>query len=233
MISLSFIVYWPKRIAERMETPYHKFITSTCSNLIFLVLIILSINLPQEDYKYIGFGVVDMLLILWVIGLTLRQIKLLWRKKGYCKQCSCDFLHWKFSHYLLSKDLFDWLILLSFWIWISLQIGGTIWNNYSGELTRIMWPPNHPLLIGEAFFALGTLLSFIRLISIFQTNRSLGMLQMLLKLMVWDTFKFIGIFYIILTSFALATTSLYSHYSESVQMVKGQSIEQPNTKFVR
>ena len=213
-MSIFFILCYNKKIVKFMENPYHRFITSTCSDLTFLVLIILSINLNQEDFKYIGFGVVDMLLMIWLTGFLLRRIKMTWRMRGFSKQ----YLSNPFQKKLISsRHFYDFTILYFFFIWIVYQL----YNSHSEV----------PTMRGEYFFAIGTLLSVIRLISVFQTNRSLGMLKMTLQHLLWESIKFIGIFFIILTAFALAITSLYSHYNEIIDMVNGTRIEKANTKF--
>ena len=224
VMSIFFIFCYNKKNVKVMENPYHRFITSTCSNLTFLVLIILSINLNEDRFKYIGLGVVDMMLMFWPIALFSRVIQTKIRKLHLLRQHRANPFQKKFW---LSRYVFDYFIFACFVIWIACQIC----INTIKELRGMSSDTYVTLMPGKFYFAIGTLLSFIRLISVFQTNRSLGMLLMTLQHLLWESAKFIVIFCFILAAFALAITSLYSHHNESIQMLNDTKLEQPNTKF--
>ena len=52
------------------------------------------------------------------------------------------------------------------------------WIVYGHDLTeRQDWPADHPTLLAEAFFAVGTVVSFLRFFTFYTVNRTLGPLQ--------------------------------------------------------
>lgn len=83
---------------------------------------------------------------------------------------------------------------------------------------RYEWSTYHPLLISEAFFAVGTVLSFIRLTFLFRAVSWLGPLQISFKKMMTDIVRFLIIFVVVMAGFVVAISKIYNVYDHSVQI---------------
>lgn len=75
---------------------------------------------------------------------------------------------------------------------------------------------NHYILsVGDGLFAMGVIASFFRLIYLCQISRYLGLLQLSLSRMVRVIFQFAFISIVMLTSFSVGMTMLYSSSFEA------------------
>ncbi|KAI6240138.1 hypothetical protein M3Y99_00500200 [Aphelenchoides fujianensis] len=79
-------------------------------------------------------------------------------------------------------------------------------------LLRVYWHAYEPILVAEALFAVGNVLSFARIIYPFQITPYLGPLQISLGCMLVDVAKFCFIFALIISSFAFGLAQLYWYY---------------------
>ena len=98
---------------------------------------------------------------------------------------------------------------------------------------RDTWPSGQPFLVAEAFYAVGVLISVVRLNNLLQVHSSLGPLQISLATMVRDVIRFAIIFFIMLSAFVLAITKLYSSYEGSVRIVDGEEAGKQQDMFFR
>ena len=82
--------------------------------------------------------------------------------------------------------------------------------------TRNNWAPYDSLLIAEAAFALGNVLTFGRLLqTVVMISGRLGVLQVSLTGMIGDIVKFLLLFSMTWISFALGMTQLYRPFDET------------------
>ncbi len=94
---------------------------------------------------------------------------------------------------------------VAYWVVKTGRIGPT-------TMSRDAWEWDEPVLISEGLFAVANVFSFSRIIYLFQTNASLGPLQISLGCMLIDIGKFFIIFFLVLTSFAIGLAQLYWYY---------------------
>ena len=206
-----------------MKKPINKFITDTLSTIAFLILIVI-INISQKSSsieKLKNFETIEYIFIIWLTGMTCRQAKMLWRRRQIFNGCMCCTV--------LNRNIrcFDMVIFLSFWLWVIFQVVGIAEAKIAHEyIDRNTWPMGHRILISEIFFALGTVLSFLKLISLLKASSSLGPLQISLKSMILDTVRFMVIFIIIMTGFVIATTGIYYNYKGNKRIQNGKTHEQ-------
>ena len=84
-----------------------------------------------------------------------------------------------------------------------------------GGQTRYDWDSFDPLLVAEAAFALGNVLTFGRLLqTLVIVSGRLGVLQISLTGMVEDIIKFLILFFMTWISFTLGMTQLYRPFEE-------------------
>nr|XP_054760143.1 short transient receptor potential channel 4-like [Lytechinus pictus] len=82
---------------------------------------------------------------------------------------------------------------------------------YSG---RVSLPPDHPSVLADAFFAVATVIAFLRLLSLTVSSQLVGPLQISLGGMLFDIVKFILVFIIVWFAFALGLNQIYQTYEE-------------------
>ena len=103
------------------------------------------------------------------------------------------------------------------------------WIVYGHDLTeRQDWPADHPTLLAEAFFAVGTVVSFLRFFTFYTVNRTLGPLQISFSFSIgkWATFeqnfkqnsvtmiKCLSLMLLMIHAFAFGLTQLFSSSRE-------------------
>ena len=105
------------------------------------------------------------------------------------------------------------------------------WIVYGHDLTeRQYWPADHPTLLAEAFFAVGTVVSFLRFFTFYTVNRTLGPLQISFSFSIgkWATFeqnfkqnsvtmiKCLSLMLLMIHAFAFGLTQLFSSSRELI-----------------
>ncbi|KAI6201631.1 Transient-receptor-potential calcium channel protein [Aphelenchoides besseyi] len=116
--------------------------------------------------------------------------------------------------------------LLAFWILVMLalylstiSIRVSAYYMYRNDdhrfLIRAYWSAYEPMLVAEGLFAVGNVLSFARIIYLFQISPYLGPLQISLGCMLVDVAKFFFLFILIVSSFALGLAQLYWYYGSN------------------
>lgn len=79
---------------------------------------------------------------------------------------------------------------------------------------RVALPPDHPSVLADAFFAIATVIAFLRLLSLTVSSQLVGPLQISLGGMLFDIVKFILVFIIVWFAFALGLNQIYQTYEE-------------------
>ena len=112
--------------------------------------------------------------------------------------------------------IYDVLTIVVFYISFSNRLAAYVQVEENGlvygSLLRKYWPADDPTLIGEGFFSVGVVMTFGRLLYLFQISQILGPLQIVLSKMVDDIMQILVLFFLILFSFSIGMTKLYQYY---------------------
>lgn len=186
-------------LSRKIKRPFIKFINHTASFVIFLSLLAAS---SHERFN-IRFSQVpsalEWIILLWILGIA-------W---GECKQVRHDGVF----RYLSSG--WNWmdmgmvvLILGAYLVWFGRAI--------VGKYTDIDRVADHFILsAADGLYAMGVVASFFRLVYLCQISRYLGLLQLSLSRMVRVIFQFAFISVVMLISFSVSMTMLYSSSFEA------------------
>ena len=93
---------------------------------------------------------------------------------------------------------------------------------------RKEWPWNDPMLVSEAFYSLGAILAFGRILYLFTISQILGPLQLSLSNMISDVLQMMTIMMITMFAFAVGISRLYIFYAGGKRTVGSETTEQPN-----
>lgn len=200
------------RISRKIKRPFIKFVNHTTSFVIFLSLLAAS---SHEQFN-IRFGKVPSLLewiiLMWILGIA-------W---GECKQVWHDGV----LRYLSSG--WNWMDIGMIVLILGAYIGWFV-RAIIGRYTILDDTADHFLLSGaDGLYALGVIASFFRLVYLCQISRYLGLLQLSLSRMVRVIFQFAFISVVMLISFSVSMTMLYSSSFEAY----GQERPERNTTDV-
>lgn len=187
------------RVSQMIKRPFVKFINHTASFIIFLSLLAASSHQKFE----IRFGklpsVLEWIIIFWVLGIAWGECKQVW--------------HEGVARYLSSG-----------WNWMDMGMVFLILDAYLVWFTRALIErisaldcitSHYILSVGDGLYAMGVIASFFRLIYLCQISRYLGLLQLSLSRMVRVIFQFAFISIVMLTSFSVGMTMLYSSSFEA------------------
>ena len=187
------------QVARKVKRPFIKFINHTASFVIFLCLLAAS----SEARLHIRFGqwpsAVEWLTIAWVLGLTWNEIKQV-RGEGTKRYFSSG---WNWMDISMVT-----LLLGAFLIWISLIVLQS-WTHLPHSTYAMI------LSAGDGMYAMGMVASFFRLVYLCQVSRYLGLLQLSLSRMVRVIFQFAFISCVVLWSFSVGMTMLYTSSFEA------------------
>ena len=101
------------------------------------------------------------------------------------------------------------------------------------NLQRELWPWYHPYLLGEALYAIATVMAFCRLLQWCQLSKVIGPLGISLNRMTGDIFRFMAILVIVFVAFCAGINSIYKNYKGNVVLVRNvKNITQPDA-FVK
>ncbi|KAG8238988.1 hypothetical protein J437_LFUL005045, partial [Ladona fulva] len=199
------------KIVNNLRSPINKLISSLASYLVFLVLIFIqsSQDKKTEGPPHTG---LEPILIIYVISYIFNLLRL------------CV-LQGPRRYELLNQMLF----LLSFTFWLIALIN--TYENGFLKLERKYWHSFDPTLLAEGFFAVGTILSFSKVLLLCQLNYYLGPLQVSLGKMTEEISKFIALFIIIILAFSAGLCHLYQYYEGMVQqdLLTGSKIIQESS----
>lgn len=186
-------------LSKKIKRPFVKFVNHTASFVIFLSLLAASSHKKFE----IRFGEVpsamEWIILMWILGIA-------W---GECKQVKHDGV----LRYLSSG--WNWmdmgmvvLILGAYLVWFARAI--------TKSFTGFHVTTDHFILsAADGLYAMGVIASFFRLVYLCQISRYLGLLQLSLSRMVRVIFQFAFISIVMLISFSVGMTMLYSSSYEA------------------
>ncbi|XP_068758864.1 short transient receptor potential channel 4-like [Montipora capricornis] len=194
------------RISQKIKRPFIKFVNHTASFVIFLSLLAASSHKKFE----IRFGnipsVLEWIIFMWILGIA-------W---GECKQVRHDGI----LRYLSSG--WNWmdmgmilLILGAYLVWFSRAI-----VEHFSDIDSTT--DQYILSTADGLYAMGVIASFFRLVYLCQISRYLGLLQLSLSRMVRVIFQFAFISIVMLISFSVGMTMLYSSSFEAYGHVRPQ-----------
>lgn len=212
MMAFMYFFFPFLRISRKIKRPFIKFVNHTTSFVIFLSLLAAS---SHEQFN-IRFGKVPSLLewiiLMWILGIA-------W---GECKQVWHDGV----LRYLSSG--WNWMDIGMIVLILGAYIGWFV-RAIIGRYTILDDIADHFLLSGaDGLYALGVIASFFRLVYLCQISRYLGLLQLSLSRMVRVIFQFAFISVVMLISFSVSMTMLYSSSFEAY----GQERPERNTTDV-
>ncbi|CAH3113159.1 unnamed protein product [Pocillopora meandrina] len=212
MMAFMYFFFPFLRISRKIKRPFIKFVNHTTSFVIFLSLLAAS---SHEQFN-IRFGKVPSLLewiiLMWILGIA-------W---GECKQVWHDGV----LRYLSSG--WNWMDIGMIVLILGAYIGWFV-RAIIGRYTILDDTADHFLLSGaDGLYALGVIASFFRLVYLCQISRYLGLLQLSLSRMVRVIFQFAFISVVMLISFSVSMTMLYSSSFEAY----GQERPERNTTDV-
>lgn len=212
MMAFMYFFFPFLRISRKIKRPFIKFVNHTTSFVIFLSLLAAS---SHEQFN-IRFGKVPSLLewiiLMWILGIA-------W---GECKQVWHDGV----LRYLSSG--WNWMDIGMIVLILGAYIGWFV-RAIIGRYTILDDTTDHFLLSGaDGLYALGVIASFFRLVYLCQISRYLGLLQLSLSRMVRVIFQFAFISVVMLISFSVSMTMLYSSSFEAY----GQERPERNTTDV-
>ena len=186
-------------VARKVKRPFIKFINHTASFVIFLILLAAS----SEAKLHIRFrhwpSAIEWITLAWVLGLAWNEIKQV-RGEG-TKRYFTSGWNWMDISMVV-------LLLGAFLIWITLIIITALTDISQYFYSMI-------LSAGDGMYAMGMVASFFRLVYLCQVSRYLGLLQLSLSRMVRVIFQFAFISCVVLWSFSVGMTMLYTSSFEA------------------
>ncbi|XP_013380847.2 short transient receptor potential channel 5 [Lingula anatina] len=202
LIALFYLMAPNSGLSKKLKSPLTKFISWTISYVFFLL--ILYIQNDMDTISYIR-GPPDTGLEWWifvyVLGLLWVDLNQLW-----FHGCKRYFKQWWNWYDVIHRALFIATFLAWGWAYLDTQVHDEI------NLERKYWNQFDPTLLAEGLFALSTILSFGRLLFLFQLNPDIGPLQVSISRMFKDIMVFLSIFLIIMVSFSTGLSKLYQYY---------------------
>ncbi|OCT97102.1 hypothetical protein XELAEV_18009325mg [Xenopus laevis] len=243
-LPLLAVGYWIapcSRLGRILRSPFMKFVAHAASFIIFLCLLVFNasdrfegittlpniavIEYPKQIFrvKTTRFTWMEMLIIVWVLGMMWSECKELWLEgpREYILQL------WNVLDFgMLSIFIAAFTArLLAFMQATKAQqyVDKNIQESDLSLVTlppeieyftyaRDKWLPSDPQIISEGLYAIAVVLSFSRIAYILPANESFGPLQISLGRTVKDIFKFMVLFIMVFLAFMIGMFILYSYY---------------------
>jgi len=186
-------------LSHKIKRPFVKFINHTASFVIFLSLLAAS---SHEKFN-IRFGKVpsalEWIILMWILGIAWGECKQVWHD-GVLRYLSSGW-NWMDIGMIV-------LILGAYIVWFGRAIVDrfTLLDRTADQLL---------LSAADGLYAIGVIASFFRLVYLCQISRYLGLLQLSLSRMVRVIFQFAFISVVMLISFSVGMTMLYSSSFEA------------------
>uniref|UniRef100_H3D5E9 Short transient receptor potential channel 1 n=1 Tax=Tetraodon nigroviridis TaxID=99883 RepID=H3D5E9_TETNG len=199
LLSVCYLLVPRSRMGQLIHTPFVKFIIHSASYLTFLLLLNLYSLVYNESKKNTmgpPLGMIDYLLILWIIGMVWSDVKRLWY------QGLEDFLE-------ESRNQLGFVMNSLYLATFALKIVAHSKFKNVGDIERKNWDAFHPIVVAEGLFAFANVLSYLRLFFMYTTSSILGPLQISMGQMLQEFGKFLGLFLLVLFSFTIGLTQLY------------------------
>ncbi|XP_019942926.1 short transient receptor potential channel 1 [Paralichthys olivaceus] len=199
LLSICYLLVPRSRVGQIIHTPFVKFIIHSASYFTFLLLLNLY-SLVYNEGKKNTMGPaperIDLLLILWIIGMVWSDVKRLWYEGLE------DFLE-------ESRNQLSFVMNSLYLATFALKIVAHSKFKNMEDTERKNWDAFHPILVAEGLFAFANVLSYLRLFFMYTTSSILGPLQISMGQMLQEFGKFLGLFLLVLFSFTIGLTQLY------------------------
>ncbi|GIY89980.1 short transient receptor potential channel 4 [Caerostris darwini] len=206
--------------AKRMKAlniPINRFIYFTSSYCVFLFLLLFTL-LCDRFSGSIKALVTESLVGLWILGFFLDLLLKCWN--GYLTGIGCWY---KTYCYDFTMSL---LFVISEIIFV-LSLSGVL----KGPKDRREMCGYDPVLVGDAIYAIASIMAFCRLIIWCKLNCKLGPLTVSLKHMLGDVSRFFVLFSVIVIAFSIGMNSIYKYYENSEQCTRGGSYYHHGNEF--
>ncbi|XP_064099738.1 transient receptor potential protein-like [Macrobrachium nipponense] len=223
----AFLLAPESRLGSCLKKPFIKFIVHSASYCFFLTLLVI-VSLRVETFVIELFGTdwmierlrkqerearggwpsfTELLIVVYIFGFILHELKTLWDEGllSYIKDL------WNFVDFGANFFYMNWIFLRLTALFLTQR---AVWSGLDPYYPREMWPPFDPLLLSEAMFCAGNILSFLKLIHIFSINHHMGPLQIALGRMVVDIIKFFFIYTLVLFAFGCGLNNLLWYYAD-------------------
>lgn len=201
LLSVFYLVDPKSKLGGIIQLPTVLYISHLMSDIFFSLLLFINVLGQTIDNDTLGAmpTVVQWLILLWILGKWVQEIEECQKRgfKAYFNEI------WNFVDIVM-------LVLFSFSVFV--RFLDMIINRQTNPIPRSEWNSFEPRLIAEGFQAWGYVLVFLRLLGLMRVNRNLGPLQVSLGRMVNDVFRFLCIYVLLLSAFAIGLSELYWYY---------------------
>ncbi|XP_020604076.1 short transient receptor potential channel 3-like [Orbicella faveolata] len=221
LLALCYFLLPNSRISKLLKRPILKFTSHTGSFYLFLMLLIFS-SVQDKFYDVLQFQIFDVLIALWIAGLLFQEAKEAYRqgKERYFSQ------YWNVvTLFMLGMFVISGLLWLA-GFFLSVEGKGTseipVREAFGISAKESAY---RLILLSNAFFSIGLVLSFINASNSFQVNSVLGPLQLSLVKMIRDIAKFLFLFLLLFLAFGWAERKVYSRYVQAREAFTGNATE--------
>ncbi|OQR68673.1 short transient receptor potential channel 7-like, partial [Tropilaelaps mercedesae] len=216
LLCFTFLIYPRAKLLHVFRVPMNKFIHHLTLYLIFLSLILITLFYGRRDQFRLRALWSEVLVGIFVVGyfweLLLSMYTLGFR----------IFMRSLWSVYQLV--MFFLFLIAEVLYLIVFVTSRTVRDN----LQREHWPWYHPYLLGEALYAIGTVMAFCRLLQLCQLSKIVGPLSISLNRMTGDIVRFMIILLIVFVAFCAGLNSIYKNYTGNMLRVRGvRNVTQP------
>ncbi|XP_050527847.1 short transient receptor potential channel 4-like [Daktulosphaira vitifoliae] len=200
------------------ELPINRMFDNLVMYTVFLILLFYQSNLDKFDmHRGAPDTTIKWFIVLFVLSYIAEtlNLRMLQGPKRYFKDLWNIFDAIKLLLFIMS---------FAFWIFAEIQASWVDPN-----LDRKYWPWYDPQLLGEALFALGTVMAFMRLLFLCHLNYYIGPMQISLGKVLNDFSKFMTFLIIIIVAFTTGLGTLYSYYlgmSQKDQETEKMSVQE-------
>ncbi|CAL1261675.1 unnamed protein product [Larinioides sclopetarius] len=192
---------------EALNIPINRFIYFTSSYCGFLLLLLMTL-LCDRFSGSVQALVTESLVGLWILGFFLDILLKCWNG------CNRGIGSWYKTY------SYDFIMSLLFVI-SELIFVMNLTGELSGPKDRREMSGYDPVLVGDAIYAIASIMAFCRLIIWCKLNCQLGPLTVSFKHMLGDVARFFVLFAVIVISFSIGMNSIYKYYQNSEQCSRG------------
>uniref|UniRef100_UPI00358DE07F short transient receptor potential channel 1 n=1 Tax=Myxine glutinosa TaxID=7769 RepID=UPI00358DE07F len=202
-LALAYLLGPSSRLGRVARTPFTKYVAQGASYFTFLLLLNLySIVYNDDKMNTMGPALepVDYLIIAWVAGMIWADVKRLWYDglEDFLKE---------------SRNQLSFVMTSLYVATFTLKVVAN--RKFHRVAERKDWESMHPTLVAEGLFAFANVFSYLRLFFMYTTSSMLGPLQISMGRMLRDFVKFLGMFVLVLFSFAVGLSQLYAKFPDT------------------
>uniref|UniRef100_A0A8C4NI89 Short transient receptor potential channel 1 n=1 Tax=Eptatretus burgeri TaxID=7764 RepID=A0A8C4NI89_EPTBU len=199
-LALAYLLGPSSRLGRVARTPFTKYVAQGASYFTFLLLLNLYSIVYNDDKKNTmgpALEPVDYLIVAWVAGMIWADVKRLWYDglEDFLKE---------------SRNQLSFVMTSLYVATFTLKVVAN--RKFHRVAERKDWDSMHPTLVAEGLFAFANVFSYLRLFFMYTTSSMLGPLQVTHHL---DFVKFLGMFVLVLFSFAVGLTQLYAKFPDT------------------